>query len=514
MAETKTVSRAINGFMPSAFNKDDEVYKALVADEDSDSGGMTNSIKDVFDFIDYYSKTSRVDDADSVLLESIISIFSSIQRHYSEPDDYLRTRYKSRIERNGNTSWNSCKVIFDVFSYFFDRDHIYLVQNYPVDNLVQNGNFDKLDGWTLSTPDTEFRIIYSKSFESGSALFINPAVANSTGYIEQKLSECSDGLYSFLFFFSSTKKGAGDVEFEIRDRYGKYWNADSGVWTTARYAYLKTVDDTTAGFYKKIQFLVRLPSSTDVYIRFRNKNGNGVLVDGVRFGKVNYPAIKVYIAASPEVFHDGSIKYTNTYNHNGFFKYYIASDLETILSSIRPAGVYSELSLLASRLNIPWDRVTISWSSKLDANTSQKHDSTIKFNYGSVVFRSIGHDGSIQHDGQYLFNGLRMERIVPKNAKLYGLQNSRNTVAISKTYREQLVRNFFHDERIMHNSRFNHSGVYRGIEIGVDRARVTKNLVMTKTGAAAYDGVQAHNGAILHDGVYSFYQIETVQYYV
>ncbi len=513
MADARTISRALNSFMPSAFDTEDVVYKALIADETNDAGAVTNALKDAFAFIDYYTKTNNVDAAETSLLESIIGIFSDIERHYSEPDDYLRVRYKARIERNGNTSWNSPQAIFDVFSYFFDLAQFYLVQNYPIENLIANGAFDKLDGWILQSSDVEFRIIYSKSFESGSALFINPVAANSVGYIEQKLSECSDGVYEFLFFFSSPKKGAGDVEYEIRDRYGKYWNVASQSWVTARTVYLEAVDDATSGFYKKIQTTVHLPTETDIYIRFRNRNGNGVLIDGVRFGKIAYPSIKVYLTASPEVFHDGSIRYSNSYNHNGFFKYYFSEDLESILSKIKPAGVYSELALLASRLDIPWDRITIPWISSLNANTFLKHDSSIRFNYGNVTFRTIGHDESILHDGEYLFDGLRMERSVPSNAVLYGLQNSRNVVDIHRAYHEQNMIVYFHDERIQHDSRFDHSGIHRGIEIGVDRMLVTKNLIVPHVGAAA-DSMQAHNEAILHDGAYIFYQSDVLQYYL
>lgn len=509
MIAPRTVSKALNSFMPSMFDTNDNVYKALISDEDSDGGAMAIALRETSEFIDYYSRTNNVDDAQGSLIDSISALFSTIERHYSEPDSNLRTRYKALVERNHNQSWGSTSAIIDILSYFFTRSRIYLVENYPVVNLVLNGGFGTLDGWLGDVAHTEFRIVYSKSFEGGAALYINPGTAGVSGSIEQGLSGCSDGIYSILFFISSPKKGPGDIEYEIQDGAGRYWDVASSAWTSSRVSNYASVDDPTAGVYKKIQADVVLSSLSDIHIRFRNRNGNGVLVDGVRFGRIDYPAIRVYVVADPEVFHDSLILYNNTLNHNGFLKYYFAYDIEHFIMRAKPAGVSAEFSMLASRLNIPWDRISISWMSSIYGNTLLLHDGTIRHAYGGVSFRTIGHDLAIAHDGTYLFDGLMMERVTPAGSVLYGSQNSRNATSQHKTYRERLIRQILHDERTMHDARFDHSGIRYGIDIGLSRATVTTNRIVSHNGACAHDGMMRHDALIKYDGIYVYFQSET-----
>jgi hypothetical protein len=85
--------------MPSILDKSDDIYRVWIGDEDTDEGALTNEIKTVTDFINYYTRTQRVDEAETSLLEFVVRIFSELRRNYSEPDDYLRMRYKALIER-------------------------------------------------------------------------------------------------------------------------------------------------------------------------------------------------------------------------------------------------------------------------------------------------------------------------------------------------------------------------------------------------------------------------------
>jgi hypothetical protein len=193
--------------MPAVFDKTDETYRVWAADEDSDEGALTNEIKGVDNFINYYTRAQRVDDAETNLLEFIIKIFTGLRRNYSEPDDYLRLRYKALLERKGTVHWNGKESIRSVLSYFFQEKDIYLIERYPVNNLIVNGGFDAIDdSWNFNTSDAEFKLIYSRSFEGGSAMYINPAGANSRAFMEQQILSVAAGLYEFIFFFPVPKR--------------------------------------------------------------------------------------------------------------------------------------------------------------------------------------------------------------------------------------------------------------------------------------------------------------------
>jgi hypothetical protein len=301
-----SVSEKFNSLMPAVLDRTDEIYRAWVGDEDTDEGALTNEFKTVTDFINYYTRTQRVDEAETNLLEFIVKIFSGLHRNYSEPDDYLRLRYKALVERKRTTHWNGKISIKKVFTYFFDEKNIYMIEQYPVNNLIVNGEFENLEGWTYNQADTEFRIIYSWSFEGGTAILINPSKKNSAGYMEQQIAAASAGVYELLFFYSSPKGKNGDVLFSIRDGSGKYWNGTA--WVSGEYLFHEIHND-IPGYYKAVQKTVKIPAITNITIRFKNKNGNGVLVDSVRFGKVVDPAIRLYITADPELFYNYEIKF-------------------------------------------------------------------------------------------------------------------------------------------------------------------------------------------------------------
>jgi hypothetical protein len=141
----KTVSKTLNDLMPAALDKDDEFYKALVGDVDTDNGAIVNEIKDVTEFINYYTRTQKIDEAETSLLEFLVFIFSGLTRRYSEPDEYLRLRYKAILEKKMTNLWNGKKSIKSVFSYFINEKDIYLIERYPVNNLIINGDFNTLD---------------------------------------------------------------------------------------------------------------------------------------------------------------------------------------------------------------------------------------------------------------------------------------------------------------------------------------------------------------------------------
>jgi hypothetical protein len=307
----KTISKILNTFTPAAMDNEHPVYRSWFGDEDIDQGALTNEFKLVSAFIDYYAKSHRVDDAETSLLDFLVKIFAGLRRSYAEPDDYLRRRYKALLERKRSVHWNGGNSIKSVFTYFFDEKNIYLIERYPVTNLIANGEFDTLESWVVDNSDTEFRLVYSWSFEGGAAALINPSKPNSTGYIEQRVIGVSSGIYELLFFYSSPKGKKGDVWFTIRNSQGSYWNGSA--WAQAEYAFLETHND-TPGYYKAVQKTIAVPSTTDITFRFKNNNGGGTLIDSVRFGKTTDPAIRMYVLSEPDLLFNGEILFDKKYH--------------------------------------------------------------------------------------------------------------------------------------------------------------------------------------------------------
>jgi hypothetical protein len=401
-----------------------------------------------------------------------------LTRKYAEPDDYLRLRYKALVERKRTSLWNGRTSIKKVFSYFYEEKNIYLIERYPVDNLVVNGDFESLDAWSYNTSDTEFKLIYSRSFEGGAALYINPTRANSVGYAEQQIPAVPPGLYEFLGFFSSSKKGIGDVQYSIRDGSGKYWNGSS--WISGEYLWYDQAADATAGYYKPVQKTVKIPAVTTITLRFKNKNGNGVLIDSVRFGKIVDPAFRLYIVIEPELFFDGSIKFDKKYNFSGLGAYYKETNMAEILQKIKPAGVYAEISLLSSRLNIPWDRVLLHWE---------------------TIIKTKWH---ILFDGSRNFNAV----ILFGNPLYYHTRKYK----IRKTI--QLTRQLYFDGRIGANGKFTFSGQVSGAKVGYSAMQVMKKVTRTLIAQAYFDGLWRANGELYFDGAYIYYQTGTETYFV
>jgi hypothetical protein len=141
----KTISQTLNAYTPAALDNEHPIYRAWFGDEEADRGALTNEFKAVFSFIDYYTKSGRVDDMETSLLDFLVKIFAGLRRSYAEPDDYLRRRYKALMERKKSVRWNGTNSIKSVFVYFFDEKNLYLIERYPVVNLISNGEFDTLE---------------------------------------------------------------------------------------------------------------------------------------------------------------------------------------------------------------------------------------------------------------------------------------------------------------------------------------------------------------------------------
>jgi hypothetical protein len=355
-------------------------------------------------------------------------------------------------------------------------------------------------------------LIYSRSFEGGSAMYINPSRENSTAYMEQQIPSVSAGLYEFVFFFSSPKKGIGDIQYSIRNGAGSYWNGSA--WANGEHLFYEKADVDTAGYYKPVQRTVNIPSVTNITIRFKNKNGNGVLIDSARFGKISEPTFRIYVTHEPELFLDGTWKLDKKYNLSGFKNYYIEDDMDEILRRIKPAGVYAEITVLASQLNIPWDRVLLTWQSTIKTRWHRLLDGTWNLNNGSVSFVNRYLDGSWALNEDHLLDGKTMVRNTMPGDILIGEPVYFHTRTYKRRSSIQTSRKIYLDGRIGLNGKFNLSGEIIGMKVGFSACKVTKRVNRKLIGQAYLDGTWALNDDINLDGKYTYYQTGTESYFV
>lgn len=377
------------------------------------------------------------------------------------------------------------------------------MERYPAFNLIKNGEFENFEGWVYNQNDTEFRIIYSWSFEGGTAILINPKKENPTGYMEQQIDSVVTGVYEFIFFYSSKKGKKGDVLFSIRDDAEKYWNETT--WVIGEYYFNETHND-LPGYYKLVQKTVIVPSVSNITIRFKNKNGNGVLIDGIRFGNVVDPAIRLYITVDPELFYNNEIRYDKKFIYNGFKQYYIKTDMESILEMIHPAGVHVEMTVLNSRLNLPWDRMTIDWSAMIKPRWHVLYDGTKKYNHGSITFLDLYYDGSFNFDKTYTFGSKKIIRTLGPNDLTYKevLSSYKRKYSYNKII--ESTRRLYFNGHIGFNSRYNFSGITVSSSIGLITMIAMKEVFNQKTAKAKFNNQFNFDGSIKFDGMYTTYE--------
>ena len=144
----------LNALMPTTLDKTTIEYIAIfgneqftpnsLIDESSDfnCGAIANELEYVKGFIDYLTRTTDIANFHGTYLEKILYFFTGLRRAKNESDTQLRNRFNALVRRNNNASWITKWVIRDVFSYFFDRENIYVIENYVTSNLVVDGSFE------------------------------------------------------------------------------------------------------------------------------------------------------------------------------------------------------------------------------------------------------------------------------------------------------------------------------------------------------------------------------------
>jgi hypothetical protein len=464
-----TQQEILDRLMPQAFNLEKDSYKKLISDAENNGGAIATELQTLANFRDYYTKTISVDEAEGILLDNIAELFAGLTRNFDEDDAYFRLRYKSLVTRHGYGPRAIKEAFKQAYSYFFDEDKIYILENYPTTNLLKNGSFDTMSSdWAYSGQDVA--LAYSKSFD-GTALKLLPAIAGSVCSVSQTVTIPKMATYSFAFFFSSTKKGAGSLGLTIyHTGTKKYYNIDTGTWSTTKVSKQYSVNDGTPGAYTMVHLFLPLTSG-NVQLQFSTISAAGFLLDAVAIGPIEWPNVRAILVTDPEVFYNQTIQHDNKVTHNGFYKFYILDGIGMIMDTTHAAGVRGEYYLLSDRMNYPWDRVTISEGYSIDLSV---------LNYTS--------------------------KIVHNNLKLHnatGALIEADTRSIQKNYSCRGTQPIYHNSRIGYDTRFSHAGIIYGINIGYSQLTASKWQNIVSHTQIVYNNSALHDESILHDGVVS-----------
>lgn len=164
----------INALMP--INITSEEYEAIFGktvytendpiteSADYNCGAIANELEFLRGFIDFVIDSLNVNNASGVFLEKIIYFFTQLQKIFDEEDENLKIRFDSLILRNGNLSWMTGWCIKDVFGYYFDRETIYVINNFIETSLFVNGDLEQGSGDLFTS--------WNKT-EAGSSVIIN-----------------------------------------------------------------------------------------------------------------------------------------------------------------------------------------------------------------------------------------------------------------------------------------------------------------------------------------------------
>jgi len=216
MAIVNTIGDFICRNMQSSLNRGGVIFRALLADKDSEDGTIEKTFLDVKSAIQSWTEKKSAYELEGEALERFFNLFSVLKKQQNESEQAFLERNKLIFQRAGESVWGTTWEIVHTFKRYFGIDTVWLVNNAVSydENLLINGNFEKTSGWTLSDGSA-----YSQEarFEETTGVSFS-----GEGSLSQSVNIDVDKTY-FLHFFLN-----GKIRVKIRDNNNRYWNSKSG----------------------------------------------------------------------------------------------------------------------------------------------------------------------------------------------------------------------------------------------------------------------------------------------
>lgn len=309
----------LNSYMPAPFNKTDPLYQAIfgktpfipetsiVHSADYKCGAVANELEYVMGFCEYLTRTKLIADFYGDYLARVVFFFTGIRRTSGESDASLRNRFNALVVRRLNKTWITKWMIADVFSYFFNHDLFYVVENYIANTHITDGSFESGNPlWTIiagsgstvarMNDHSQFDLSYCMKFHAAAS-----AAADACSLSQVFQSSASAGGYMLDFWVNDDGLVTGpNIAKLTLQRSGDsfYYNFATWVWQVGEAHLL--IPKTAAQKYEIRQALVLLADSRVLTMKISNVGGSGSAynfwADLVEFGaKPIYPTLKVAV---------------------------------------------------------------------------------------------------------------------------------------------------------------------------------------------------------------------------
>lgn len=211
-----TIGDFIRQNMPTSLNRDGEIFRALLADKDCEDGTLEKIFQDVKATIQSWTEKKSAYELEGEALTRFFDLFSVLKKQQNETELSFLEKNKLIFQRVDESVWGTTWEILHTFKRYFGIDSVWLVNNAVSydENLLINGNFERVGGWTLFDGAT-----YSQKarFEESTGVLLVGG-----GKIFQSVFVEYDKTYFFHFFLN------GKIRVKITDNNGRFWSASSG----------------------------------------------------------------------------------------------------------------------------------------------------------------------------------------------------------------------------------------------------------------------------------------------
>ena len=292
MGAVHTIGDFIRSVFPTIVNKSGSLFKALLADKESEDGTIEAVFNDVEKTRKAWTEHKSVYQQSGEQLQRTLKVFSVIKQLQNESEQTFKNRNKLLFMRGGNRIWGNRRDILNIFKTFYNNQNVYLVNNTEpfADNLLSDGNFEKQDAWALVDA------VYEREarFEETTGVLFNAA-----GTCSQSVNVESVATY-FLHFFMK-----GNIRVRITDNKGRYWNTiggkdGDGVWSVHEYA----VSFASENWANKSVFFFTDNAVSSITVTFLYEPGYYAFLDYARLNKKTAASTFSLIAVFEGVYTD------------------------------------------------------------------------------------------------------------------------------------------------------------------------------------------------------------------
>jgi len=298
MSNVNSVGDFIRNVFSTLVDKDDEIFKALLAsDDDGKPGTMEKVFNEIEETRDKWCNNSNVYEQEGEMLEKTLSLFSVLNRSNNEDDISLKWRNWLLYVRNGDTIWGDRWDIVRLFKAYFGSEFVYIVNNTDdiENNLLTDGDFEENTGaWKLESCEYS----YDARFSGRSGILFN-----GEGKCSQTVKVSADSVY-FLHFFAK-----GNINVEIKDNKGRYWQPprqyvdEFGEWVNAPVKI--SLHGDPENWDPKSVFFITDDQVSSVDISFIGVDAEETFIDYARvFKKENYSTFTLVVVFSGLITHD------------------------------------------------------------------------------------------------------------------------------------------------------------------------------------------------------------------